>query len=131
MKLGDQVQTADWKKEKHVPVIECPDAVKAGEPFTVHVSIGKEIPHPNTTEHHISWIDVFFQPEGERFTYHVGRFEFWGHGESTKGANEGPVYSHPNVTFSMHVTGPGTLMALALCNIHGLWEDSKAVAVAG
>ncbi len=27
-KLGDNVKTADWKTEKHVPVIECPDQVK-------------------------------------------------------------------------------------------------------
>jgi superoxide reductase len=130
MKLGDQVQTADWKKEKHVPVIECPDAVTAGEPFTVNVSVGKEIAHPNTTEHHISWIDVFFQPE-KGFTYHVGRYEFWGHGQSTKGPNEGPVYTHPDVTFSMHITESGALITLAFCNIHGLWEDSKAIAVSG
>jgi superoxide reductase len=25
MSLGDMLQTADWKTEKHVPVIECPD----------------------------------------------------------------------------------------------------------
>lgn len=45
---------ADWKKEKHVPVIESPDKVKKGEFFEVKVSLGKEIAHPNTTEHHIA-----------------------------------------------------------------------------
>ena len=25
--IGELHQTADWKSEKHVPVIECPDAV--------------------------------------------------------------------------------------------------------
>ena len=30
-KLGDVIQTADWNKEKHVPVIECADTVNAGE----------------------------------------------------------------------------------------------------
>ena len=29
--FGELFQTADWKTEKHVPVIECSDRVKAGE----------------------------------------------------------------------------------------------------
>jgi superoxide reductase len=49
--LGTHIQKADWKTEKHVPVIECPDTVKAGEMFEVKVTLGKEIAHPNTTEH--------------------------------------------------------------------------------
>ncbi|NMC77204.1 MAG: Neelaredoxin, partial [Candidatus Methanofastidiosa archaeon] len=42
VKIGEKIQEADWKKEKHVPVIECPDAVKANETFEVKVSIGKD-----------------------------------------------------------------------------------------
>jgi superoxide reductase len=48
--FGELFQTADWKTEKHVPVIECQDRVKAGELFPVKVTLGKEIAHPNTTE---------------------------------------------------------------------------------
>jgi superoxide reductase len=127
MKLGDRIQTADWKKEKHTPVIECPDKVTAGEFFQVHVSVGKEIPHPNTTEHHIRWIDVYFQPEGDKFIYQVSHFDFSAHGESVKGANQGPAYTNPDALFSMKVMGPGTLIALSFCNIHGLWESSKDI----
>jgi len=127
--LGARIQKADWKKEKHVPVIECPDRVKPGELFEVRVGVGKEIAHPNTTEHHIRWISVYFHPEGEKFTYDVGHFEFNAHGESVQGPNEGPVYAHPGVTLSMKINKPGTLHALALCNIHGLWESSKEVEI--
>jgi superoxide reductase len=126
-KLGERFQSADWKKEKHVPVIECPSEVKAGELFEVKVSIGKEIAHPNTTEHHIRWIQVFFQPDGGKFSYQVGHFEFCAHGESTDGPNMGPVYTHHEATFALKTTKPGTLYALALCNIHGLWESAKAI----
>jgi superoxide reductase len=49
-------QTADWKVEKHVPLISPTDAVHKDEPVRLTVSVGKEIPHPNTTEHHIGWI---------------------------------------------------------------------------
>jgi superoxide reductase len=98
MKVGELYQTADWKSEKHVPVIECPDAVKADDMFEVKVSIGKEIAHPNTTEHHIRWIDVFFKPDGDKFAYQVAHCEFTAHGESVEGADKGPVYTHHGAT---------------------------------
>ncbi len=122
MKIGEKIQSADWKAEKHVPVIEAPDEVEAGKPFQVTVSVGKEIPHPNTIEHHIRWIDVYFQPEGDKFVYQVAHFDFTAHGEGTSVA-------HPVATFSMQVEKPGTLIALSLCNIHGLWENSKTIGV--
>jgi superoxide reductase len=125
--LGERIQHADWKKEKHVPVIECPDQVKADEIFEVKATLGKEIAHPNTTEHHIRWIMLYFHPEGDKFTYEVGRFEFNAHGESVQGANQGPVYTHHEVTASMKINKPGRLHALAYCNIHGLWEDTKEI----
>lgn len=118
-------QTADWKKEKHVPVIELPEKVKKGENFNVTVSIGKEIPHPNTTEHHIVWIDVLFHPEGSKFPYHVGRFEFLSHGASTEGPNTSSIYTHPAVTFVFKTDKSGQLTAFSYCNIHGLWANSK------
>jgi superoxide reductase len=128
-KLGEIIQEADWKQEKHVPAIECPDAVRAGEPFDVKVSLGKEIAHPNTTEHHIRWITLYFHPEDAKFPYQVGYFEFTAHGESAAGPNEGPVYTGHSIVSSLKVSKPGTLHALALCNIHGLWESSKELKV--
>lgn len=122
MILGEKIQSADWKKEKHVPVIECPDTVQADTVFTVRVSVGKEIPHPNTLEHHIRWAQLYFQPEGSKFVFQVGHAEFSAHGEAS-------VFANPFAKFSMKVNGPGTLIALSLCNIHGLWESSKEIKV--
>jgi superoxide reductase len=130
MKLGDQVKTADWKTEKHVPVIECPDEVKADEVFEIKVGLGKEVAHPNTTEHHIRWIQLYYHPEGDKFSYQVGNYEFCAHGESVQGANEGPAYTHHSVAAYLKVNKPGTLYALALCNIHGLWESSRDIGLA-
>ncbi len=129
MTLGEHFKSADWKAEKHVPVIEAPSEVKVGERFTVRVTIGKEIGHPNTTEHHIRWVNVYFHPEGGKFTYHVGNFEFAAHGEAVSGPNTGPVYTHHEVTFSMTLNESGTLYALAFCNIHGLWEYAHGIRV--
>ena len=128
--LREHFQAADWKQEKHVAAIECPSEVKSGELFEVKVSLGKAVAHPNTTEHHIRWISVFFHPEGEKFSYQVGHFEFTAHGESVEGPNQGPVYTNHEVSFSMKLTKPGTIYALSLCNIHGLWENAKEIKIA-
>jgi superoxide reductase len=127
--LGEKLQHADWKKEKHVPVIEAPDEVKAGEVFDVRATLGKEVAHPNTTEHHISHITLYFEPEGSKFVHQVGHFEFSAHGESTEGPNQGPVYTHHTVVTSVKLEKPGTFYAVALCNIHGLWESTKEISV--
>lgn len=127
--LGEKLQQADWKSEKHAPVIEFPEVVKAGEVFIVSASVGKEIAHPNTVEHHINYITLFFLADGEKNPHQVGHFEFTAHGEAVAGANQGPVYTQPIVTAAVKLTTSGTFYAVSLCNIHGLWESSKAVTI--
>jgi superoxide reductase len=128
--FGELYQTADWKVEKHAPVIECPDEVKSGEAFALKVTVGKQTPHPNLTEHHIRWISVYFQPEGDKFSYEVGHFEFSSHGEAVGTTpNQGPVFTSPEVTVNLKINKPGSLFATSLCNIHGLWQSSKALKV--
>jgi len=127
--FGELFQSADWKTEKHIPVIECADQVKAGEFFPVKVTLGKEVAHPNTTEHHIRWISLYFHPEGEKFPYQIGQFEFSAHGESVQGPNTSTVYAHHEVSTSMKTGKPGVIYAAALCNIHGLWRSEKAIKV--
>ncbi|MEA2070312.1 MAG: class II SORL domain-containing protein [Asgard group archaeon] len=121
--FAELFQTADWKSEKHAPVIEVHEAKKEG--IKVTVSIGKEIPHPNTTAHHISWIQVYFLKEGEKFPYELGKFEFNAHGASTKGPDTSTIYTHPKATFEFKSEKPGTLYAFSYCNIHGLWANHK------
>ena len=127
--LGKHIQQSDWKNEKHVPVIECPDSVKADEMFDVTVTLGKEIAHPNTTEHHIRWIALYFKPNGGQAIYDIARFEMNAHGEAVKGANEGPAYTHHQMTATMKTSQDGELVAEAYCNIHGLWESNKTLKV--
>jgi len=127
--LGEMIQSANWKEEKHVPVIECPDTVNKDEMFQVKASLGKEIAHPNTTEHHIRWIQLYFKPEGNKFAYHIGNFEFTAHGESVEGANQGPVYTNHSIIAEFKTNKSGTLVATSYCNIHGLWESSKQIQV--
>ena len=128
-KIVELVQEADWKQEKHVPAIESADFVNAGEPCEIKVTVGKEISHPNTTEHHISWISLYFHPEGEKFPYQIGRFDVTAHGASTQGPNTSTLYTHPAITTWIKTGKPGTLMAVSMCNIHGLWQSSKELKI--
>lgn len=128
--FGELYQSADWKTEKHVPVIECPDTVKSGEAFAVKATVGKEVAHPNTTEHHISWVTIYFLPDGDKFPYEVGRIDFAAHGEAAGGPNTGPAYTDPQASVSLKVSKPGTIYATSLCNIHGLWKSEKEIKLA-
>ena len=120
--LKELLKKADWRQEKHVPaidVIEIKDSI-----VKVNVSVGKEIQHPNTTEHHISWISLYFQPEGSKFPYELGKFDFSSHGASAEGPDTSTVYSEPNVDVKFKTSMPGVIYAMSYCNIHGLWENS-------
>ena len=121
------LQTADWKAEKHVPVIECPDQVVKGEFFKVTATIGKEVAHPNKTEHHINWMALYFLADGDKFPYQIGRADFLAYGASAQGADTSGVYTHHEVTISFKTDKPGTIYAESLCNIHGLWKNAKEI----
>jgi superoxide reductase len=127
--LSEHIKTADWKSEKHVPVIECPDTVKADEIFQVKVTLGKEVAHPNKTEHHIRWMSLYYHDEGGKFPHQVVHAEFTAHGESADGPDKGPVHTHHEVVASLKIAKGGMLHAMSYCNIHGLWESSKQIKV--
>jgi len=127
--MKDLFQNADWKKEKHVPVIEAPAEVKKGELFSLKLSVGKEIPHPNTTEHHIRWIEIYFLADAEKFPCQIGRFEFNAHGESAQGPNTSTIFTHPEVSTSFKSDKSGMILASSYCNIHGLWQSSQRLEI--
>jgi len=129
MDLRDYLQSGDWKSEKHMPVIDAPASVKKGEAFELRVAVGKEISHPNKTEHHIRWIAVYFHPEGETFPHEIGRAEFAAHGESTQGPDTSSIYTVPSVALSFKTDKSGLILASSYCNIHGLWVSSMKVGV--
>jgi superoxide reductase len=127
--IGELFQKADWKVEKHVPVINLPQEVKSDELVILTVSVGKEIPHPNTTEHHIGWIEVYFLPSQGKFPHIIGRFEFSTHGAGAEGPNTSSIYTHPEVVCTFKTGKPGTVLATSFCNIHGLWTSSAELSL--
>jgi superoxide reductase len=122
MGFAELLKTADWKSEKHVPVIEI---LEKGEKVKVKISVGKEISHPNKTEHHIAWIEVYFKPEGSKFPYMVGKADFTAHGASTEGSDTSTVYAEPDINLTFKTGKSGTIYAFSYCNIHGLWVNEE------
>ena len=118
MRLGDVVASPEKEgKEKHVPQIDAPGRVKAREPFQVTVTVGKEVAHPNTIEHHIESVQVFAKEDGAKPVVHVATFDF------------GPTYADPKVSFTIMLSGSSEIIALSRCNLHGLWDNSVKVDV--
>jgi superoxide reductase len=111
MKFGELLKGAEAEgKEKHVPVIEIDKGRGREDVDIVRVVVGKEVPHPNTVEHHIVWIDLYGEKKDGQLV-HLGRAEF------------GPSYTNPNVRYQVPVEDFKTFCALAYCNIHGVWEN--------
>jgi superoxide reductase len=105
-------------EKSHAPAITAPASVKAGEPFTVEVSVGENI-HVMGPSHWIEYIELAIGNEP------VGRIDM-----QPKG------YLKPKVTFMVALpketapAGKVTLIATQRCNLHGLWESSMDISVA-
>ena len=114
------IQTGDWKGEKHVPVITAPESFLKDNEVEIKVSIGDAVGHPNTLEHYISWIKLFYIEDGKKFAIELGNYHFAAH-------SEGDVFSEPFAIIKSRLPGSGKLMALSYCNIHGLWGNEKII----
>jgi len=109
--IADPDDMTDLEK-KHVPVIDAPDSVQAGECFCVTVEVGKLLAHPNERGHYIHFIELYAD---ETF---LGRTDLT------------PVTTCPTVQFCValdHVHAK--LRAFEFCNLHGVWEGDKALTV--
>jgi superoxide reductase len=104
-------------EKSHAPVIKAPATVKAGEPFTVEVSVG-EVIHPMGSSHWIEYIELDIGNEP------AGRVDFQSNG-----------YTSPKITFMVVLmkesapSGKVTLIAHQRCNLHGYWEGSLDISV--
>ena len=114
-KAKDAATLTDLEK-KHVPVIEAPDKVKAGEPFQVTVHVGKLLAHPNEPGHHVEWVELY---QGYVF---LARADLAG------------ATTEPKVTFTVRLEAAiaakeGVLRAFEKCNLHGTWESTRPIQV--
>ena len=111
MKLAEILKSKEAEgKEKHVPIIEVGKGKGDMGADIVHVVVGREIPHPNTVEHHIAWIELYgVKKDGQ--VIDLGRSAL------------APSYTNPNVRFQVPVEQFRAFCAVAYCNIHGVWEN--------
>jgi superoxide reductase len=120
--LGDVIYTYDMaagealgKRESHTPKIEAPAKAKADEFVMVKVIVG---PHPNTVEHSIRWLAVFFYEEGRAFNpMTLAKVSF-----------NAPT-TEPEITLKVKFAKSGVIHALEYCNLHGLWSGKKEIVV--
>jgi len=113
MQISKIIKTAqDEGKEKHVPHLEIDQGYKTSQDI-IRVVVGHETDHPNTVEHHISWIELYGVKKDNDQVINLGR------------AACTPVYSNPNFRFQINrIEEFKSFYALAYCNIHGLWTNS-------
>lgn len=101
----------------HAPVITAPKLIKAGEPFTVEVSVGESL-HPMSPAHWIEYIELNIGNEP------AGRIDFQSRG-----------FLKPKASFAVVIPkesapdGKLTLIVQQHCNLHGLWEGSVDITV--
>jgi len=113
MTLGELIKGAGQEgKEKHVPTIELVSCEECGK-NAVKITVGKEIAHPNTVEHHIKWIALFGVKNG--VAVHLSTFDL------------GPAYGVPQIVAHVNMEGLSELIAVEYCNLHGLWESSLSL----
>lgn len=107
----DKANLTDLEK-KHIPVVDAPAKTKRNEAFEVKVEVGKLLAHPNEPAHFIEWIELYC---GDTF---LARAQYSG------GASLPLAVFKVNLS---HACGP--LKVWAKCNLHGIWETVKDIAV--
>ncbi len=118
IKLGDEeftlegmnVPTDNDMTKKHVPDLEAPKRVKAGEPFTLKIKVGgfDGVEHPSLLGHWINWVVLYagLRP--------VARVYFYP-----------PMTDGYEVTLQITLEKTTIFVAQAWCNLHGLWESHE------
>ncbi|WP_406659627.1 desulfoferrodoxin family protein [Methanolobus sp. ZRKC3] len=112
MNFGDILKGKEAEgKEKHVPEIDIIKGHGQEGNDLVRVIVGKEVPHPNTVEHHIEWVELYgITKEGN--TVDLGRMNFE------------PVHTNPVASFHVNnIDDFKAFCALECCNIHGVWQN--------
>jgi len=98
-------------KEKHVPELEIMKGSGKDGKDVVRITVGKDVSHPNTVEHHIAWAQLV-GVKGNGMVIDLGKVNF------------APAYTEPSADFHVKLDDFKSLVATSYCNIHGLWESS-------
>ena len=107
----DPANLSDLEK-KHLPVIDAPETVVAGTSFDVTIEVGALLAHPNETGHSIQYIELLAD---QTFVARV---------DLTAGRTEPKVCLRVCLDGQVH-----ELRALARCNLHGVWAQTRKITV--
>jgi superoxide reductase len=97
-------------EKKHLPVMDAPDRVSAGETFEVTVEVGRFLTHPSEPGHSIQWITIM-------------------RGDLTLASVQLTPDASPKITVPVKLGKTSELRAIERCNLHGEWEYTKKVRV--
>jgi superoxide reductase len=91
---------ADDFAKKHTPFIAFE---RQHDTAVVTVEVGREVPHPNGTDHYITWIELYVEDSM------IARVDL------------SPAVTGPRVTVPVSLPAGTTIRAVGHCNLHGLW----------
>ncbi|MBP2030534.1 superoxide reductase [Methanohalophilus levihalophilus] len=116
MESGDIIQTEDRNKgdsqsvARHLPTIEVLRNHGGSGKDYIRVVVGKNAKHPNESEHHIKWIELYAHTKMLNVVK-IGRVNF------TPG-------TEPDAIFRLVYFGKyREFCAVSYCNVHGLWQS--------
>lgn len=107
----------------HTPVIECPDKVEADKIFQIKISLGNGTGHPDTTEHHVRRLSLYYSDSEGRTVRQITGVEFESH------SPDRDALSRYETIVDAKIAQSGLLHAMAYCNLHGLAEAIKQITV--
>jgi superoxide reductase len=97
---------ADDFTKKHTPLIS---AARDGDTVTVTVEVGRDVPHPNATDHYITFIELYSEMAP------IARFDLF------------PAVSAPRVSVVCLLPEGAKVTAVEHCNLHGVWAYDATV----
>jgi superoxide reductase len=97
-------------REKHIPNIELIKGQGKIGKDVVEIVVGREVPHPNTAEHYIVWIQAFgVKKDGHVLDLGRGFFK--------------PTIGKPVYEFEIDSSEFKHLFSFCYCTLHGVWEQ--------
>jgi superoxide reductase len=117
------LKTTERKTHSHTPIIECPEKVEAGKIFQIKISLGNGTGHPDTNEHHVRRISLYYSDSEGKTVRQIAGVEFQSHHPGKE------ALSRYETMVDAKFDESGMLHAMAYCNVHGLAEAIKQITV--
>jgi superoxide reductase len=122
-KSPSHLKPAERKTQSHTPVIGCPDKVEADKIFQIKISLGDSLGHPDTNEHHVCRVSLYYSDSEGKTVRQIAGVEFQSHSPGKD------ALSRYETIIDAKIAESGVLHAMAYCNLHGLAEAIRQITV--